>query len=147
MEIAKQHFTAEPIQASVSIKPERSTKSGRTLKAVFGRWDGSALITDTGRLCPKKEFALITKTKGAQLASKVEEAVARFNDLSIARMALESKLIAEGKRTAFRVYADPKSGRTIIETALANKDAKLIKQMKDAGCTEAQIEAVLAKRG
>lgn len=130
----------------VAIKPARTAKSGRTLKAVFGIWSGEALVTEAGRLASRKDFGVITETKGVQLATRYDEAVNSFNTLGKATLAFESAEIASGKREMKRVYANPKTGRLILETAPANKDSKLVKQMKDAGCTEAQIEAVLAKR-
>lgn len=134
----------------VKIKPQRTAKSGRTLKAVFGAWvpvgDGETLLTEAGRLASRKDFGVITDTKGVQLANRYSEAVDAFNTLGKARLSFESTEIASGKREMKRIYTNPKTGRTILETAPANKDASLIKTMKDAGCTEAQIEAVLAKR-
>ena len=133
-------------QASIEIKAKRTAKSGRTLKAIFGNWSGEALVTEAGRLASRKDFGVITDSKGVQLASRYDEAVNSFNTLGKARLSFESTEIASGKREMKRIYTNPKTGRTIMETAPANKDSKLVKQMKDAGCTEAQIEAVLAKR-
>jgi len=133
-------------QASIEIKAKRTAKSGRTLKAVFGNWNGEALVTEAGRLASRKDFGIVTDTKGVQLASRYDEAVNAFNTLGKARLSFESTEIASGKREMKRIYTNPKTGRTILETAPANKDASLIKTMKEAGCTEAQIEAVLAKR-
>ena len=133
-------------QASIEIKAKRTAKSGRILKAVFGNWNGEALVTEAGRLASRKDFGVITETKGVQLASRYDEAVNSFNTLGKARLSFESTEIASGKREMKRIYTNPKTGRTILETAPANKDASLIKTMKEAGCTEAQIEAVLAKR-
>ena len=133
-------------QASIEIKPTRTVKSGRVMKAIFGNWSGDALITEAGRLASRKDFGVITDSKGVQLATRYDEAVNSFNTLGKARLSFESTEIASGKREMKRIYTNPKTGRTILETAPANKDSKLVKQMKDAGCTEAQIEAVLAKR-
>jgi len=133
-------------QSAIEIKAKRTAKSGRILKAVFGNWNGDALVTEAGRLASRKDFGVITETKGVQLASRYDEAVNSFNTLGKARLSFESTEIASGKREMKRIYTNPKTGRTILETAPANKDASLIKTMKEAGCTEAQIEAVLAKR-
>jgi len=130
----------------IEIKPKRTAKSGKALSAVFANWRGNALITQGGRLCPRKEFGIVTETKGVQLATRYEEAVAEWTTLGQASLALETTQLASGKRSLVKVYQDPKNGRLTIVTAPANKDSKLVKQMKDAGCTEAQIEAVLAKR-
>lgn len=138
--------TAIVTQASIEIKPKRTVKSGRVMKAVFGKWDGEALITEAGRLASRKDFGVVTDTKGVQLATRYDEAVNSFNLLGTAKLSFESTEIAAGKREMKRIYTNPKNGRTTIETAPANKDASLIKTMKEAGCTEAQIEAVLAKR-
>ena len=133
-------------QASIEIKAKRTAKSGRILKAVFGNWNGEALVTEAGRLASRKDFGIVTDTKGVQLANRYSEAVDAFNTLGKARLSFESTEIASGKREMKRIFTNPKTGRTILETAPANKDASLIKTMKEAGCTEAQIEAVLAKR-
>lgn len=133
-------------QASIEIKPKRTAKSGRALKAVFGNWNGEALITEAGRLCPKKEFGIVTDTKGVQLATRYDEAIASWTNLGMAKMSHESTELSAGKRSLVKMYADPKNGRLTIVTAPANKDSKLVKQMRDAGCTDAQIELVLAKR-
>ena len=133
-------------QASIEIKAKRTAKSGRTLKAVFGNWNGEALVTEAGRLASRKDFGVITDSKGVQLATRYDGAVSAFNLLGTAKLSFESTKIASGEREMKRIYTNPKTGRTILETAPANKDSKLVKQMKDAGCTEAQIEAVLAKR-
>lgn len=142
----KQMETTIVTQSAIEIKAKRTAKSGRTLKAVFGNWNGEALITEAGRLASRKDFGVVTDTKGVQLASRYDEAVNAFNTLGKARLSFESTEIASGKREMKRIYTNPKTGRTILETAPANKDASLIKTMKEAGCTEAQIEAVLAKR-
>lgn len=134
-------------QASIEIKPKRTApKSGKVLSAVFARWHGEALITEAGRLCPRKEFGIVTQTKGAQLATRYEEAVTEWTTLGQATLAHQTTQLAEGKRSLVKMYADPKNGRLTIITAPANKDSKLVKQMKDAGCTDEQIELVLAKR-
>jgi hypothetical protein len=133
-------------QASIELKPQRKAKSGRTLKAVFGKWHGEALITEAGRLCPRKEFGIVTQTKGVQLATRYDEAVQEWTTLGMAKMSHESTELSAGKRSLVKMFHDPKNGRLTIVTAPANKDSKLVKQMKDAGCTDAQIEAVLAKR-
>ena len=139
--------TAIATQASIEVKPKRtSAKSGRTLPAVFARWQGDALVTEGGRLCPKKEFGKVMDLKGVQLATRYDESVTAWNDLGKAKLAHESTEIAAGKRSLVKMYHDPKNGRLTIITATANKDSKLVKQMKDAGCTDAQIEEVLAKR-
>ena len=134
-------------QASIELKPQRKAKSGRILKAVFGAWKGNALITEAGRLCPKKEFGIVTETKGVQLATRYDEAVTEWTNLGMAKLSHESTELSAGKRSLVKMFHDPKNGRLTIVTAPSNKDSKLVKQMKDAGCTEAQIEAVLAKRG
>jgi len=138
--------TAIVTQASIEIKPKRTAKSGRTLKAVFGNWQGEALVTEAGRLVTKKDLGIVTGTTKMELEKRHSQAVDAFNTLGKARLSFESTEIAAGKREMKRIYTNPKTGRTIIETATANKDASLIKTMKEAGCTEAQIEAVLAKR-
>ena len=138
--------TAIVTQASIEIKAKRTAKSGRILKAVFGNWNGEALVTEAGRLASRKDFGVVTETKGVQLATRYDEAVNAFNLLGTAKLSFESTKIASGEREMKRIYTNPKTGRTILETAPANKDASLIKTMKEAGCTEAQIEAVLAKR-
>jgi len=133
-------------QASIEIKPKRTAKSGKALSAVFARWHGDALITEAGRLCPRKEFGIVTQTKGVQLATRYDEAVTEWTTLGQATLAHQTTQLAEGKRSLVKMYADPKNGRLTIVTAPANKDSKLVKQMKDAGCTDEQIELVLAKR-
>jgi len=130
----------------VTIKPNRTAKSGRTLKAVFGEWNGEALVTESGRLASKKDLGIVIDKKGVYLSDRFADGVEAFNNLGKATLSFESTEIASGKREMKRIYTNPKTGRTILETAPANKDSKLVKQMKDAGCTEAQIEAVLAKR-
>ena len=50
---------------SVEIKPARTAKSGKALKAVFGRWEGASLVTAVGRLASRKDYGTLQGIKGA----------------------------------------------------------------------------------
>lgn len=114
----------------VTIKPARTAKSGKALKAVFGRWDGEALVTDGGRLASRKDFGTIQDIKGAQLTTEYAKAQASFNTLGEATLAKEQSEVASGRREMKRIFTNPKNGRTILETAPADKAVKVVEALK-----------------
>jgi len=114
----------------VEIKPNRTAKSGKALKAVFGRWDGEALVTDGGRLASRKDFGIVTATKGVKLTTDYAKAQASFNTLGEATLAKEQSEVASGRREMKRIYTNPKNGRTILETAPADKAVKVVEALK-----------------
>jgi len=140
MEIAKKHFTNNEILALgravetdhplVTIKPNRTAKSGRTLKAVFGRWEGSALITDRGALASRKDYGAVQGFKGAQLTTEYAKAQSEFNTLGEATLAKEQSEVASGRREMKKIFVDPKNGRVTLITAPADKAVKVVEALK-----------------
>jgi len=148
--MAKKHFTAEPVKATesvnplVQIKPTRTAKSGRTLKAVFGLWQGKSLVTASGRLASRKDLGTISQVKGAALTQAYTDSVAGFNRLGEAALSFEHSEIASGRREMKRIYTNPKTGRTILETAPANKAVKVSKILEEQGIESEVVEKILA---
>jgi len=140
MELAKKHFTnnetlalgraVETDHPLVTIKPERTAKSGKALKAVFGRWDGEALVTDAGRLASRKDFGTLQGFKGVKLTAEYAKAQARYNGLGEVVLASEQSAVAKGTREMKRIFTNPKNGRTILETAPADKAVKVVEALK-----------------
>lgn len=131
-------------QELVQIKPTRTAKSGRTLKAVFGSWQGSSLVSASGRLVSKKDLGLVTGKEKAELTQAHTESVQAFNRLGEATLAREQSEVASGRREMKRIYTNPKTGRTIIETATANKAVKVSKILEEQGIESEVVEKILA---
>lgn len=128
----------------VEIKPVRTAKSGRSLKAVFGRWEGASLVTDAGRLASRKDYGAIKGFKGAQLTMEYAKSQADFNTLGEATLAKEQSEVASGRREMKRIFTNPKNGRTILETAPADKAIKITKILEEAGLESEVMDKVLA---
>ena len=127
----------------VEIKPARTAKSGKALKAVFGRWEGASLVTDAGRIASRKDYGLVKGLKGAQLTTEYAKAQADFNTLGEATLAKEQSEVASGRREMKRIFTNPKNGRTILETAPADSAVKVTKILEDAGIEGDVMEKIL----
>jgi len=115
---------------SVEIKPNRTAKSGRALKAVFGRWEGSALVTDRGALASRKDYGAVQGFKGAQLTTEYAKAQSEFNTLGQAALSAEVAEVASGRREMKKIFVDPKNGRVTLITAPADKAVKVVEALK-----------------
>lgn len=133
----------EITNALVAIKPARTAKSGRQLKPVFGSWEGKSLVTESGRLASRKDLGAIQDLKGAALTAAYADSVAGFNRLGEATLAKEQSEVASGRREMKRIYTNPKSGRTILETAPANKAVKVSKILEEQGIDSEAVEKIL----
>jgi len=133
----------EITNALVAIKPARTAKSGRQLKPVFGSWEGKSLVTQSGRLASRKDLGTLQDLKGAALTAAYADSVAGFNRLGEASLAREQSEVASGRREMKRMYTNPKTGRTILETAPANKADKARKILDEAGVSEEAVEKIL----
>lgn len=128
---------------TVIVSEAKTLKNGRIRKAVFANWNGGALVKENGRIVARTAYGKIANLKGAKLAIEHAEMVGKFNDLGKARLAFESTEIAAGKRELTRLFVDPISGKTIIETATADKSVKVAKKLKDKGYSDEQISDIL----
>lgn len=113
------------VRGSVKISDAKGKRG-----AVFGNWQGNALITDAGRLATSKAFALIKGVKGAAKVAAYSEAQKDFNKLGEAFIASQQSEVASGRRDVKRMYTNPKNGRVIIETATADKAGKVMDALK-----------------
>lgn len=133
----------EITNALVAIKPARINKAGRQLKAVFGSWQGKALVTDSGRLVSRKELGVVQGLEKSALTAAYSEAVLEFNRLGEAKLAHEQSEIASGRREMKQMLHNPKTGRTTIVTVSANKAVKVSKILEEKGLDAESIESVL----
>ena len=129
---------------AVQIKGDRVGKTGRKLKAVFGRWDGEALVTEAGRLASRKDLGAVTGKSKGELTQAYTNSVARFNLVGEAFIAKEQSEVASGRREMARMFHNPKTGRTIIETTTANKAVKVSKILEEQGIDSEIVEKILA---
>lgn len=133
----KETTQAVAVRGSVKISDAKGKRG-----AVFGRWDGDALITDAGRLASSKAFGLVKGVKGAAKIAAYSEAQKRFNTLGEAFIASQQSEVASGRRDVKRVYTNPKNGRVHIETAPADKANKVLSALE--GLPQDRIDKVLA---
>jgi hypothetical protein len=99
-------------------------------KAVFGNWDGEALITDAGRLAGKKSFGIVQNIKGPLLVQEYAKAQSAFNTLGEAALAKTQSDVASGKMDMKRIYRDPKTGVITLQAKIADKNAKVLAALK-----------------
>lgn len=133
----------EITNALVAIKPARLNKAGRQIKPVFGVWQGAALITQSGRLASRKDLGAIKELKGAALTEAHSQSVEKFNKLGESALSSEQSAVAKGTREMKRIYVNPKTGRTILETAPANKAAKVAKILEEKGLDSELVDSIL----
>lgn len=99
-------------------------------KAVFGNWDGEALVTDAGRLATRKAFGTLQNLKGSQLATEYAKAQSAFNTLGEASLAKAQSEVASGRMDMKRIYRDPKSGTITLQVKPADKAVKVLDALK-----------------
>jgi hypothetical protein len=99
-------------------------------KAVFGNWDGEALVTDAGRLATRKAYGTLQNLKGSQLATGYAKAQAFFNTLGEASLAKTASDVASGKMDMKRIYRDPKTGVVTLQAKPADKAVKVLDALK-----------------
>ena len=97
---------------------------------MFGRWEGAALVNSAGRLASRKDYGVVQGFKGAQLTTEYAKAQGEFNTLGEATLAKEQSEVASGRREMKRIFTNPKNGRTILETAPADKAVKVVEALK-----------------